>query len=121
MRNAELTDSVLHALKNGGTRLMINDFRIGYSSLSYLRQFPVDTLRIDQSLVRRMTSSPDDAAIVSAVVSLGKSLKLRVIAEGVSTPEQCAFLLAQHCDEGQGYYFGHPAAKEFVNILKKRG
>ena len=78
---------------------MFDDFRIGYSSLSYLRQFPVDTLRIDQSLVRRMTNSPDDAAIVSAVIGLGKSLKLRVIAEGVSTPEECAFLLAQLRDE----------------------
>lgn len=80
-------------------KLVLDEFRIGYSSLNYLRQFPIDTLKIDQSLVRRMTSSPDDTAIVSAAIGLGKSLKLRVIAEGVETPEQCAFLVTQHCKE----------------------
>ena len=121
MQDAEFTDSVLHALTDLGIKLVIDDFGIGYSSLSYLRQFPIDTLKIDQSFVRRMTTNPDDAAIVSAVIGLGKSLKLRLIAEGVETPEQHAFLLAQNCDEGQGYYFGRPVGAEILAGLLQTG
>ncbi len=97
---------MLHALADLGIKLAIDDFGTGYSSLSYLRQFPIDTLKIDQSFVNHMTSNADDATIVSAVIGMGKSLKKQVIAEGVETPEQSAFLLALNCDEGQGYYFG---------------
>ncbi|MEO8767787.1 MAG: EAL domain-containing protein [Nitrosospira sp.] len=119
MRDAEFTDSVLHALTALGVKLAIDDFGTGYSSLSYLNQFPIDTLKIDQSFVKRMTSNPDHATIVSTVISLGKSLKLRLIAEGVETPEQHAFLLAQHCDEGQGYYYGRPGtAEKFATLLQ---
>jgi EAL domain-containing protein (putative c-di-GMP-specific phosphodiesterase class I) len=121
MADAEFTDTLLHALADFGVKLAIDDFGTGYSSLSYLRQFPINTLKIDQSFVKRMTSSPDDATIVSAVISMGKSLKLRVIAEGVETPEQYAFLLAQHCDEGQGHYFGHPVAAEAFAALLRTG
>ena len=121
MQDAEFTDSVLHALADLGVKLAIDDFGTGYSSLSYLRQFPINTLKIDQSFVKRMTSNPDHAAIVSAVISMGKSLKLRVSAAGVETPEQHAFLLAQHCDEGQGYYFGRPAAAEAFAALLQTG
>ncbi len=103
---------MLHALADLGVKLAIDDFGTGYSSLSYLRQFPIDTLKIDQSFVNQMTSNPDDATIVSTVISMGKSLKQRVIAEGVETPEQYAFLLAQHCDEGQGFYFCRPMVAE---------
>ena len=121
MRDAEFTDSVLHGLADLGIKLAIDDFGTGYSSLSYLRQFPIDTLKIDQSFVNRITSSPDDATIVSAVINMGKSLKLRVIAEGVETPEQRTFLLAQHCDEGQGYYFSHPITPEALATLLQTG
>lgn len=121
MRDAESTDSVLHALADLGVKLAIDDFGTGYSSLSYLRRFPIDTLKIDQSFVNQMTSNPDDAAIVSAVISMGKSLKQRVIAEGVETPEQYAFLLDQHCDEGQGYYFGRPLVAEALATLLQTG
>jgi len=118
MRDAESTDVMLHALADLGVKLTIDDFGTGYSSLSYLKKFPIDTLKIDRSFVNQMTSNPDDAAIVSAVISLGKSLKLRVIGEGVETPEQYAFLLSQLCDEGQGYYFGRPVlAEEFAGLL----
>ena len=118
MRVVGYTDDVLHALADLGVKLTLDDFGTGYSSLSYLSKFPIDTLKIDRSFVRQITSNPDDAAIVSAVISLGKSLKRRVIAEGVETPEQYAFLLAQHCDEGQGYYFGRPVpAGEFAGLL----
>ena len=121
MRDAESTDSVLHALADLGVKLAIDDFGTGYSSLSYLRQFPIDSLKIDQSFVNQMTSNPDDAAIVSTVISMGKSLKQRVIAEGVETSEQYAFLLAQDCDEGQGFYFCHPMVAAALTTLLQTG
>lgn len=122
MRDATSTDAVLHALADMGIKLAVDDFGTGYSSLSYLRRFPVDTLKIDQSFVKHMSSNLDDATIVSAVINMGKSLKKRVIAEGVETPDQCAFLMAQQCDEGQGYFFGRPMnAVELGSLLRLAG
>ncbi|MDP2031485.1 MAG: EAL domain-containing protein [Thiobacillus sp.] len=121
MRDAASADSVLHALADLGVKLAVDDFGTGYSSLSYLRQFPINTLKIDQSFVNQITRNPDDAAIVSAVISMGKSLKQRVIAEGVETAEQAAFLLAQHCDEGQGYFFSRPVGAAALAILLQTG
>ena len=121
MRDAEATGSVLHALSDLGIKLAVDDFGTGYSSLSYLRQFPIDTLKIDQSFVSRMAHNPDDAAVVGAVISMAKSLRLRVIAEGVETAEQAAFLQTQHCDEGQGYLFGRPVAAEALASLLQTG
>jgi len=119
MRDAASTDTLLHALAELGVKLAVDDFGTGYSSLSYLRQFPIDTLKIDQSFVNQITSNPGDATIVSAVISMGKSLKHSVIAEGVETAEQYAFLRAQQCDEGQGYYFGRPmGAAELATLLQ---
>ncbi|MEP6606302.1 MAG: GGDEF domain-containing phosphodiesterase, partial [Nitrosospira sp.] len=114
MQDVDFTSTVLHGLADLGIKLAIDDFGTGYSSLSYLRRFPIDTLKIDQSFVQHIASNPDDAAIVSAIIGLGRSLKLRVIAEGVETSEQHAFLLAQQCNEGQGYYFGRPMAAEML-------
>jgi diguanylate cyclase (GGDEF)-like protein len=121
MRDAEFANSLLHALRELGVKVAIDDFGTGYSSLSYLRQFPIDTLKIDKSFVNRIASSVDDATIVSAVINMARSLKLRVIAEGVETTEQCAFLLAQDCDEGQGYYFGHPMPARTLATLLQNG
>jgi diguanylate cyclase (GGDEF)-like protein len=121
MRDVASTESVLHALADLGVKLAVDDFGTGYSSLSYLRKFPIDTLKIDQSFVNRMLGNADDAAIVSAVISMAKALRLQVIAEGVETPEQVAFLLAQHCDEGQGYHFGRPVAAEALATLLQAG
>ena len=121
MRDAESANCVLHVLADLGVKIAVDDFGTGYSSLSYLRQFPIDTLKIDQSFVNQITTNPDDAAIVRAVISMGKSLKLCVIAEGVETAEQYAFLLALHCDEGQGYYFGRPMAAEALATLLQTG
>lgn len=119
MRDAEVADSVLHAVSNMGVKLAIDDFGTGYSSLSYLRRFPIDALKIDQSFVQQMSANPDDATIVSAVISIGKSLKQRVVAEGVETPEQCGFLRAQQCEEGQGYFFSRPVpAKSLATLLQ---
>lgn len=121
MRDAESSDSLLHALADLGVKLAVDDFGTGYSSLSYLRRFPIDTLKIDQSFVNHMTSNQDDATIVSAVIGMGKSLKQHVIAEGVETPEQHAFLLAHDCDEGQGYYFGRPMAAAALATFMQAG
>ena len=121
MRDAVSSEFVLHALADLGVKLAIDDFGTGYSSLSYLRQFPINTLKIDQSFVHQMTGNPDDATIVSAVISMGKSLRMRVIAEGVETPEQYAFLLTQQCDAGQGYYFSHPITAEALTAMLQTG
>jgi diguanylate cyclase (GGDEF)-like protein len=121
MRDVKSVVSVLNALADLGVKLAIDDFGTGYSSLSYLRQFPIDHLKIDQSFVNQMTSNPDDASIVIAVISLGNSLKKRVIAEGVETAEQYAFLKGQYCDEGQGYYFGRPMTAEALATLLQTG
>ena len=102
-----------------GVQLAIDDFGTGYSSLSYLRQFPIDVLKIDQSFVHDITTNADGAAIVSAVISMGRSLRQRVIAEGVETRDQFAFLKRNLCGEGQGYYFGHAlVAEEFAESLR---
>jgi len=112
--NADLTFPVLQELKSMGVRLAIDDFGTGYSSLSYLRQFPVHRLKIDRSFVKAVAVNPDDAAITSAIISMGKSLNLKVIAEGVEDQAQMAFLKAHHCDEIQGYYFGAPMSPEEI-------
>ena len=121
MRDAVSTYSVLHALSAMGIHLAVDDFGTGYSSLSYLRRFPIDTLKIDSSFVNSMTHNEHDASLVSAVISMGKSLKQRVIAEGVETAEQAAFLLDQQCDEGQGFFFGHPRVAEALTPLLQSG
>jgi EAL domain-containing protein (putative c-di-GMP-specific phosphodiesterase class I) len=119
MQHAEFTVPVLKKLKAMGVRLAIDDFGTGYSSLSYLRQFPIDTLKVDQSFVQGINADTDDATIINAVINMGGNLKHRVIAEGVETVEQVAFLQAHGCDEGQGYYFSHPVpASQFAKLLE---
>jgi diguanylate cyclase (GGDEF)-like protein len=109
---------VLPALRERGLRLGIDDFGTGYSSLSYLRRFPVDTIKIDQSFIADCTTSDQDAALVRAIVAMGRSLNKAVIAEGVETLEQVEFLNALGCDQAQGFYFGRPVpAGEFTRLL----
>jgi len=108
LTNADVMLSVLRDLRAMGVRLDIDDFGTGYSSLSYLRQFPVSKLKIDRSFVQHVAENPDDAAITGAIISMARSLNLKVIAEGVETEEQMAFLRAHQCDEIQGYYFSKP-------------
>jgi diguanylate cyclase (GGDEF)-like protein len=118
MQNVEATMVALNRLKALGVRLAIDDFGTGYSSLSYLQRFPIDVLKIDQSFIRGLSRDSNDAALVSAIVSLGKSLKLTVIAEGVETLEQLNFLKALQCEEGQGYYFSKAVEPDaFVQYL----
>lgn len=121
IRDAAAAESVLHGIANLGVKLTIDDFGTGFSSLSYLKRFPIDTLKIDKSFVRQMTSNADDASIVNAVISMGKSLSQRIIAEGVETPEQHARLLALQCDEGQGDYFGRPVVAGTIASLLRTG
>jgi diguanylate cyclase (GGDEF)-like protein/PAS domain S-box-containing protein len=122
MQNAEGTINTLRELKSLGVRISIDDFGIGYSSLNYLKRFPIDTLKIDQSFVRDITTDPDDAAIATAVIALAHTLKLRVVAEGVETQEQLAFLAARHCDRMQGYLFSRPLpSQECGEFLARTG
>lgn len=118
MEDAKSTAAVLQDLKDMGVQLALDDFGTGYSSLSHLRRLPIDTLKIDQSFVRDLTTDADDACIVSAVISMGRSLHMRVVAEGVETREQLAFLQEQSCPEAQGYFFSQPvAAGDFARLL----
>jgi diguanylate cyclase (GGDEF)-like protein/PAS domain S-box-containing protein len=119
MKRAESTESILRKLRARGVQLAVDDFGTGYSSLSYLRKFPIDALKIDQSFVRQITTAPDETTIVTAVISMGRSLNLRVVAEGVETQEELKFLQAHQCDEAQGYYFSRPVLPHvFAQLLK---
>lgn len=119
MKNAGATTAILKALKERGVQLAVDDFGTGYSSLNYLLKFPIDALKIDQSFVRQITASPDEPTIVAAVISMGRSLKLRVIAEGVQTENELAFLQRNCCDEAQGYLFSPPVPpQQFAALLQ---
>jgi len=119
MQDPKSTVAVLKSLQDLGVRLALDDFGTGYSSLSYLKRFPIDALKIDKSFVRGLCTNAGDANIVSAVINMGKSFRIKVIAEGVETRLQFLKLQAQQCAEGQGYYFQAPVAgDEFAKLLK---
>jgi len=121
MSNAERTINVLTNLKALGIKVAIDDFGTGYSSLAYLQRFPIDKLKIDIAFVRDITTNPNDAAIALAIISMAHSLKLRVIAEGVETRAQLAYLRRNRCDEIQGYYFSRPLAAGEMAALMASG
>jgi diguanylate cyclase (GGDEF)-like protein/PAS domain S-box-containing protein len=121
LSNEDVMFEVLQDLKAMGLKLVIDDFGTGYSSLSYLRQFPVTKLKIDRSFIRDVAINPDDAAITAAIVSMAKSLNLKVIAEGVEDEAQLSFLREHECDECQGYYFSRPlSVQDAANSLRNR-
>jgi len=102
-----------------GISVSMDDFGTGYSSLSTLHAFPFDKIKLDQSFVRNIIGNANDAIVVRTIINMGQSLKLRVIAEGVETKEQLAFLQAAGCDEAQGYYFSRPvSAEQFARLLE---
>lgn len=121
MREAELSESVLQQLQSLGVLLAVDEFGTGYSSLSHLTQYPISVLKIDQSFVQKIDSQADSRVIVSALIAMGRSLKQRMVAEGVENAEQLAFLKAQHCEEGQGYLFSPPLVAERLAALLARG
>ena len=112
LSNADVMLTMLQELKAMGLKLSIDDFGTGYSSLSYLRYFPVYKLKIDRSFVTDVATDPDDAAITGTIISMAKSLGLKVLAEGVENDAQLSFLRAHHCDEIQGFYFSQPLPPE---------
>lgn len=118
MVNAESSLAQLNQIRRLGVELTMDDFGTGYSSLSYLNKFPIDVLKIDRSFIQGIGTTQDNSAIASAIISMGSSLNLRIIAEGVEEQAQQTYLKAQHCEEGQGYLFSRPlAAKEFTELL----
>ena len=121
MKHAASAAAILQTLRESGMRVTVDDFGTGYSSLSYLRKFPVDALKIDQSFIRQISSAGNDTVIVKAVIGMGRSLKLRVIAEGVEKLEELAFLRAYRCDEAQGYYFSRPVPPQQFAMLLRSG
>lgn len=121
LNDIEATIVTLSNLKAMGVHLSIDDFGTGYSSLAYLKRFPIDALKIDQSFIRDVTTNPDDAAITTSIILMGRSLKLRVVAEGVETRSQLTFLRVLECDEAQGYLFSRPLPAEEAGALLTKG
>ncbi len=117
MQNVGTTINKLSKLNSLGVKLAIDDFGTGYSSLNYLKEFPIHTLKVDRSFVRDIVEDPDDAAIVSTIISLAQGLNLKVVAEGVETQEQLAFLKERRCDEIQGYFFSKPVPAEVLGEM----
>jgi len=121
LKDVERTRLILHDLKTLGVKIAIDDFGVGYSSLSYLKNFAVDTLKIDRSFVSSLSEGTRDEAIVRAIISMAESLELKVVAEGVETQSQLACLLNHPCDEAQGYLFSRPVPSDaFDRLLEER-
>ena len=114
IKNTDLTLKTMKELKGLGIKIAIDDFGTGYSSLGYLKNLPIDTLKIDKSFVQDMTNDDDNAAITSTIITLAQNLNLNVIAEGVETKQQAEFLSARDCYLMQGYYFSRPMKAEDI-------
>jgi diguanylate cyclase (GGDEF)-like protein/PAS domain S-box-containing protein len=122
MHDAEAVAKDLHQIRELGVGISIDDFGTRYSTLTYVKQFPIDRLKIDQCFIRDLITNPSDAAIVRAIVSLGHSLGLEIIAEGVETAKQLALLRAEGCDEAQGFFYARPMSSEdLVAFVTQRG
>jgi EAL domain-containing protein (putative c-di-GMP-specific phosphodiesterase class I) len=113
-RGAEHVEGALKLLSMSGVRIALDDFGTGYASLRHLKQFPVDVIKIDRSFVAEMENDPDSFAIVRAVINLGRSLNIEVVAEGVETADQCRRLQSLGCDYGQGFLFSRPRCAEQI-------
>jgi diguanylate cyclase (GGDEF)-like protein/PAS domain S-box-containing protein len=121
MQESRTTDVVLRALKQLGVKIALDDFGTGYSSLSYMRRFPVDTLKIDRSFVRDLITDAADAGVVGAIIQMGTSLHMRVVAEGVESKDQASVLRQMACTEAQGYHFGRPMGPaDFADLMGRK-
>jgi len=121
IQNTERAGRVLAEIKKMGVRLAIDDFGVGYSSLTHLKRFPIDTLKVDRSFIRDLPQNTEDKALTEAIIAMGKSLNLTVVAEGVETLEQQTFLHDHNCDEMQGFFFSKPIpGDEFAELLRQR-
>jgi EAL domain-containing protein (putative c-di-GMP-specific phosphodiesterase class I) len=119
MYNPGKAVKLLSEMRDMGISIAIDDFGIGYSSLSQLKRFPINTIKVDRSFIKDLMNNKEDAAITGAIIAMGRTLNLNVIAEGVETNEQIGFLRAHECDEMQGYYFSKPIPEnEFVELLR---
>ncbi|MDO9597921.1 MAG: EAL domain-containing protein [Azoarcus sp.] len=121
MKDAENVIGILTDLKAMGVKLSVDDFGTGYSSLAYLKRFPIDCLKVDRAFVRDIIADPNDVSITRAIINLAHSLKLKVVAEGVETEGQLGLLIANYCDEIQGYYFSRPLPAEEATALLRTG
>jgi EAL domain-containing protein (putative c-di-GMP-specific phosphodiesterase class I) len=121
MNDPEGAARTLHSLKESGVRLSMDDFGTGYSSLGYLKRFPIDTLKIDRTFVRDISTDADDATLTLAIINLAHNLRLNVVAEGVETEAQLAFLCSNGCDEMQGYLFAKPTHAEECERMLREG
>ncbi len=121
MQGEPLAQELFHQLRELGLSFSIDDFGTGYSNFAYLKRFPIDSLKIDQSFIRDLTTDPNDAALVKAIIGMAHGLGIKTIAEGVETREQKEFLLAHGCDLMQGYYFSHPLLPEAFTALLDAG
>jgi EAL domain-containing protein (putative c-di-GMP-specific phosphodiesterase class I) len=119
MKDVDHAIQTLARLKKIGVHISVDDFGTGYSSLSYLKHLPIDMLKIDRSFVMEIPASPDDMAIVTAVISMAHNLNIKVLAEGVQSDDQKTFLQASRCDELQGYFFSHPLDAEALQQMNE--
>lgn len=120
MEDAEEAVNILHAISTLGIRISMDDFGTGFSSLSYLKKFPIDTLKIDRTFIRDIITDPEDASIVRAIMHMGQSLGLEIVAEGVETLDQLIFLINENCNKIQGYYFSQPLPADLFEELLNR-
>jgi EAL domain-containing protein (putative c-di-GMP-specific phosphodiesterase class I) len=119
MRNVARAIRVLDAIQSRGIRIAIDDFGTGHSSMSLMKQFPIDTIKIDRSFIRDLAEDPEDQAIAQAIISMGKALGMTVVAEGVETIEQQTFLREHGCDEMQGFIFSRPVPpRDLAELLR---
>jgi len=121
MQNADSVVDTLKRFRSAGIQLSIDDFGTGYSSLSYLKRFPIDTLKIDREFIREVTTNADDAALATSIILMGRSLKLRVVAEGVETESQLSFLRIMQCDEAQGFLYSPPVPAAEATAMLREG
>ena len=117
MQSPERAVTILSRLRDLGIAVSIDDFGTGYSSLGYLKRFPIDNVKVDRSFIKDLPHDADDAAITRAVIAMARSLRIRVVAEGVETLEQLDFLRAHECDECQGFFLSHPLPADELAVL----